>query len=643
MCGVTGFWAMAADIDEERLRRTVAVMSDSLLHRGPDSGGHWADPRTGVALGHRRLAIIDLTAAGHQPMESPDGRFVISYNGEVYNFAELRTELEADGDSFKGDSDTEVILAACSRWGVHAAVSRFIGMFAFALWDARERRLHLVRDRLGIKPLYWSLCDGLLLFGSELKALRAHPQCPKEVDRIGLASFMRHNYVPSPLTIYTGVHKLRPGHVITVVSDGDVRVECYWDALEVAQRGLGERAQLDERAGLDALEPLLMDAVRRRMVADVPLGAFLSGGIDSSLVVALMQAQSSRAVRTFSIGFSEAEFNEANHAKEVARHLGTDHTELYVDPAHALEVIPNLPDWYDEPFADSSQVPTFLVSELTRKHVTVSLSGDGGDELFAGYNRYLHAVSIMDSVAPLPAWLRRGSASLLSAVPAPAWDLAFRAIPGRWRPRHAGDKVHKVAAMLRQTREKVYLGLISHWQDPAQVVLGGDEAHGVLWDTAVSRRFQDPVEHMQFLDTVTYLPDDILTKVDRASMAVSLEARVPLIDHRLVELSWRLPANMKIRAGVSKWALREVLYKHVPRALIDRPKMGFGVPIDHWLRGPLREWAEELLQPRALEEDGYFNAAPIREKWDQHQSGSQNWQYLLWDVLMFQAWKRRWT
>ena len=643
MCGVAGLWRLPADAGRDELHGVVQHMAESLVHRGPDSGGEWVDAAAGVALGHRRLAIIDLSAAGHQPMVSPDGRMVISYNGEVYNFPQLRAELERDGESFVGGSDTEVILAACRRWGVEGAVRRFVGMFAFALWDAGERRMHLVRDRLGIKPLYWTLRDGLLLFGSELKALRAHPRCPAEVDRNALAAFMRHNYIPAPWSVYRSVHKLRPGHLLTVSADGSTTDSAWWDALDVATRGLASRPALDEREGLEALEESLHEAVRCRMIADVPLGAFLSGGIDSSLVAALMQAHSARPVRTFSIGFREADFNEAHHAKAVASHLGTEHTELYVEPGHAIGIIPRLADWYDEPFADSSQVPTFLVCELTRRHVTVSLSGDGGDELFAGYNRYLYATSLMRAVQPFPVPVREAAARVLMAVPPRLWEAAARVLPRRWRVSQPATKAQKLATLLRQTPQGIYLGLVSHWQEPAQLVRGAEEPRGVLWDDAPSTLFRDPVERMQYLDTVTYLPDDILTKVDRASMAVSLEARVPLLDHRVVELSWRLPAAMKIRGGVSKWALREVLHRHVPRALIDRPKMGFGVPIDHWLRGPLREWAEDLLDPAGIEADGYLHAAPVREKWQAHLSGRQNWQYQLWNVLMFQAWKRRWA
>jgi asparagine synthase (glutamine-hydrolysing) len=503
-----------------------------------------------------------------------------------------------------------------------------------------------VRDRLGIKPLFWSLRDGLLLFGSELKALRAHPACPSVVSRAALASYMRHSYVPAPLSILDGVHKLQPGRILTVAADGSITRSCYWDALDVALGGMRHRHDEDEGERLEELDVALRDAVRCRMIADVPLGAFLSGGIDSSLVVALMQDQSPTPVRTFSIGFHESGYDEAGDAAAVASHLGTQHTELYVEPSHALEVIPDLPQWYDEPFADSSQIPTYLVSRLTRRHVTVSLSGDGGDELFAGYNRYLVAVSLMHRLGTLPRWLRRGLARALEGVPPGAWDTAFRVVPPRWRPSQPGDKLGKLAGLMRESHSDFYRWLVSHWQEPAQVVPGACEHRGVLWDAGLAEQFAGPVEHMQYMDLVTYLPDDILTKVDRASMAVSLEARVPLLDHRVVELSWRLPQRMKVRDGLSKWALRQalrqILYRHVPRGLVERPKMGFGVPIDSWLRGPLRDWAEVLLGAKALEQDGFFAAAPIRERWQQHLSGRRNWQYLLWDVLMFQAWKARW-
>jgi asparagine synthase (glutamine-hydrolysing) len=462
------------------------------------------------------------------------------------------------------------------------------------------------------------------------------------VNRAALASYMRHSYVPAPLSILDGVHKLEPGRILTVAGDGSLTHSRYWDALDVALDGMGRRQDKDAPERLEELHGLLREAVRCRMIADVPLGAFLSGGIDSSLVVALMQDQSPQPVRTFSIGFHESGYDEAVDAAAVASHLGTRHTELYVEPSHALDVIPELPGWYDEPFADSSQIPTYLVSQLTRRHVTVSLSGDGGDELFAGYNRYLFAVSLMRRVGALPRWLRRSLAGVLDGVPPVAWDAAFRAVPSRWRPSQPGDKLGKLAGLMRQSQSEFYRWLVSHWQEPDQVVPGAREQRGVLWDESLGARFTAPVEHMQYMDLVTYLPDDILTKVDRASMAVSLEARVPLLDHRVVELSWRLPPHMKINGGVSKWALRQILQRHVPRELVERPKMGFGVPIDSWLRGPLRDWAEGLLEAKSLERDGFFAAGPIREKWQQHLSGRRNWQYLLWDVLMFQAWKERW-
>ncbi|MFT5174879.1 MAG: asparagine synthase (glutamine-hydrolyzing) [Gammaproteobacteria bacterium] len=642
MCGIAGFWRAGGMTDEGKLRALVQQMTDTLIARGPDSAGVWVDRETGVALGHRRLAIIDLSPAGHQPMASSNDRYVISYNGEVYNFAALRSELEQIGCTFRSHSDTEVMLAACAEWGVQAATQRFVGMFAFALWDREARELYLVRDRLGIKPLYWYARGGLTMFASELKALRAHPGWEPHVNRAALAAFMRHNYIPAPHSIYADVHKLEPGCMLTIGESGEPRISRYWDALDVAEAGLAARGKCSDEELIEEFQTTMAEAVRARMVADVPLGAFLSGGVDSSAVVALMQGSSMQPVKTFSIGFRESGYDEAQYAKAVAQHLGTDHTELYVDPEHALGVIPALADMYDEPFADSSQIPTFLVSELTRQHVTVSLSGDGGDELFAGYNRYLHAVSLYRNTARLPAGLRQLAARLICTVPQHLWDLAFRAVPGRYRPPQAGHKMHKLAGVLCTSQGAIYRHLVSHWHEPDQLVLGAQEPKGVLWDEQLDQRIPDAVERMQYLDLMTYLPDDILTKVDRASMAVSLEARVPLLDHRLVELSWRLPMHLKMRGGTTKWVLRELLYKHVPKSLIDRPKMGFGVPLEHWLRGPLREWAETLLGRERLEQEGYFDAAPIRARWERHLSGAENWAYPLWNVLMFQAWKERW-
>lgn len=640
MCGIAGFHAFAEG-SPEAMDRCVRRMTDVLEKRGPDSHGYWSDPQAGVALGHRRLAIVDLSPLGHQPMVSASGRSVIAYNGEIYNFAELRADLEARGVAFRGRSDTEVLVEACEAFGVENAVRRCIGMFAFAFWDRRTRTLTLARDRLGIKPLYWGYAGETLVFGSELKALREHPAFAAEIDRDALAAYLRHNYIPAPRSIHRGVRKLQPGCLL-VVRAGSEPVEApFWSMADVVRRGQEERRAIGDAEAIDELETLLRDAVGRRMIADVPLGAFLSGGVDSSTVVALMQEQSSRPVRTFSIGFHEDGYDEARHAAAVADHLKTDHTELYVDPARAREVIPQLPEMFDEPFADSSQIPTYLVSQMTRRHVTVSLSGDGGDELFAGYNRYTLARDLWRRVGWMPRPLRRAAAGMIRAVPPSAWTRLFEAVPAALRPPQAGDKLHKLAGVLGGGPGELYRSLVSQWPDPAALVPGAREPEGPLSDMSVAASVPDLVERMQYLDTITYLPDDILTKVDRASMAVSLEARVPLLDHRVVDFAWRLPMHFKIRDGETKWLLRQVLYRRVPRALIERPKMGFGVPIDAWLRGPLRDWAESLLDEGRLRSEGFLDPEPVRRRWSEHLSGRRNWQYAIWTVLMFQAWLER--
>ncbi|MGQ9371635.1 asparagine synthase (glutamine-hydrolyzing) [Azospirillum sp. A39] len=643
MCGICGFLSDEGGGAAAAMEAVLGRMNDTIRHRGPDGDGLWVDPEAGVALAHRRLAIVDLSPLGRQPMASADGRWLVTYNGEIYNFRDLRAELEAAGHVFRSQSDTEVLVEACAAWGVAAAARRLVGIFAFALWDRRRRELHLVRDPLGVKPLYWGRFGGTLLFASQPKALRAHPAFRGEVDRDALAVYMRHNYVPAPFSIYRGVAKLEPGCILTVRPGAEPERTVYWDLAAAVRDGRAGRLALSDEEATDRLEALLMDAVGRQMVADVPLGAFLSGGIDSSTVVALMQAQADRPVRTFTIGFHEAGFDEADAARAVAAHLGTDHTELRIEPRHALEVIPGLADWYDEPFADSSQIPTFLVSRMTRRAVTVALSGDGGDELFAGYNRYFWGAGLWRRLGPLPAGLRAAGAAAIRAVPPGGWDALFAPLPERLRPRLAGDKLHKLAGVLgADGPDALYRRLITHWEEPDALVRGGREPHGLLWDEAVAERVPDFVERMQYLDAATYLPDDILVKVDRASMAVALEARVPLLDHRVVEFAWRLPLSQKIRGGKGKWLLRQVLDRHVPRALVERPKMGFGVPIDAWLRGPLRDWAEALLDERRLREEGLFDPAPIRTRWAEHLSGRRNWQYLLWSVLMVQAWKDRW-
>lgn len=646
MCGINGFFDTEKQMSSEEMGSVVQKMSHTLAHRGPDDSGLWVDAENGIALGHRRLAIIDISPEGHQPMMSLDGRFVIVFNGEIYNFLELRRELERLGQSFQGHSDTSVMLAGFSEWGVHEAVKRFNGMFAFALWDRKERVLHLGRDRLGEKPLYYGCIGQTLLFGSELKALKAHPAFQPQINRDALALFLRYNCVPAPYSIYKDIYKLPPGTVLTWNGTDNPAPGSYWSVKEAAVAGVAEPFQGSEQAAVAQLDTLLRDAVGLRMVADVPIGAFLSGGIDSSTVVALMQAQSSQPVKTFTIGFHEDAYNEAQHAKAVAKHLGTDHTELYVTPEQALAVIPKLPILYDEPFADDSQIPTFLVSQLAKTHVTVSLSGDGGDELFAGYNRYFWGRSIWQKIGWMPPTWRSLAARALTGITPQSWDRGFTKfnalLPSKLRQSPPGGKLHKLAEILAaQDPESMYAGFVSHWKDPAAIVIGAKEPVTALSDRHSWAKLPDFTQTMMYLDTITYLPDDVLAKVDRASMGVSLEARVPFLDHRVVELAWQMPLSMNIRGVKGKWLLRQVLDKYVPQTLIERPKSGFGMPIDVWLRGPLRDWGEALLDESRLRQQGFFNPQPIRQKWAEHLLGDRNWQYYLWDVLMFQAWLER--
>ncbi|MCL5779523.1 MAG: asparagine synthase (glutamine-hydrolyzing) [Firmicutes bacterium] len=646
MCGITGFISLTKDYSINDLRFVLSGMAGSLYHRGPDDGGIWEDESAGVGLGHRRLSIIDLSPDGRQPMVSRCGRYVIIYNGEVYNYRELRRELEQKGHIFRGHSDTEVILAAIAEWGLNKAVRRFIGMFAFATWDRGEKILYLVRDRLGIKPLYYGTAGHVFLFASELKALKKYPAFRNDINRNALALYLRFNYIPAPYTIYRGIYKLPPGSILTFrLGNGVVEPEInrYWSAEEVAEAGVGRSLSCSDSEAVELLDDLLRKAVRARMVSDVPLGAFLSGGVDSSSVVALMQVQSDRPVKTFTIGFHESAYNEAEDAKAVARHLGTDHTEFYVSPQEAMDVIPLLPTLYDEPFSDSSQIPTYLVSKLARQHVTVCLSGDGGDELFGGYNRYFWGWSIWRKTGWMPGGLKKAAALGLTALSPRLWESLFHklgpVLPEKNKQRNPGYKLHKLAEVLAAgSPEAMYYGLVSHWKNPTGVVIGSTEPPTVVTDRSRWADLQDFTQRMMYLDLVTYLPNDILTKVDRASMGVSLEARVPLLDHRVVEFAWRVPLSMKIRNGQSKWLLRQVLYKYVPKELIERPKMGFGIPIDDWLRGPLRDWAEDLLSEERLKREGYLRPEPIRKLWKEHLSGKRNWQYHLWDVLMFEAW-----
>ncbi|WP_430469364.1 asparagine synthase (glutamine-hydrolyzing) [Thalassospira lucentensis] len=645
MCGITGFVhnTKRHARNQAGLRYSLEKMGCAIRHRGPDSEGAWLDESNGIGMHHLRLAIVDLSSAGYQPMISACERYVICYNGEVYNSGEIVSVLHREQKEFKGHSDTEAILESCAAIGIEATTEKLIGMFAFALWDREERELWLVRDRLGIKPLYWTMSStGTLIFGSELKALRAHPECPNEIDRDAVSGFMRHNYIAAPKTIYKGIYKLQPGHTLrysSEMSEPDIRP--FWGLKGTFIRGMSAPFEGTDSDAATALEKLLKDAVGRRMIADVPLGAFLSGGIDSSLVAALMQAQRSEPIKTFSIGFETEAHNEAQYAAAVAKHLGTDHTELYVTAQDALDVIPKLPDMYDEPFADSSQIPTYLLSSLTKQHVTVALSGDGGDELFAGYERYFTAQRILGKLENVPTPFRHLMAKAICALSPASWDAIASIVPASKRPSNTGNRAHKFAAILSGKPDDIFRSLVSHWDHPDDIVIGGKEQKDVLWDESLASLIPDFTTRMQYMDSATYLTDDILTKVDRASMFDALEARVPLLDHRVVEFAATLPHHMKVRDGQGKWLLRQVLEKYVPKHLFNRPKMGFGVPLDAWLRGPLRDWAEDLLSKETFERHGLLNRAPILEKWQQHLSGSANWQYLLWDVLILHAWANK--
>jgi len=622
MCGFSGFFAAAPLGDGAN--DILAAMGNAIYSRGPDDAGTWSDASLGIGLSHRRLAIVDLSAAGHQPMHSSSGRYVMAFNGEIYNHLSLRSLLTTEqGETWRGHSDTETLLACFERWGVEKTLQATVGMFAIALWDTQERQLILARDRLGEKPLYWGWHNDVLLFGSELKALKVHPAFSANIDRDALALYLRHNYVPTPYSIYQGIEKFPPGHYVAIAlgqKRASVELIPFWSFNAAVKAGLDNPLPSDSKAVVDTLETQLDRGIGMQMLADVPLGAFLSGGVDSSLIVALMQKQSPRPVKTFTIGFSEDGFNEAEHALAVSRHLHTEHNEIYVQAKDALSIIPDLPRIYCEPFADSSQIPTFLVSQMARKHVTVTLSGDAGDELFGGYNPYQFAPRIWSKVSKVPGGMRQVAASSLKKLPLKA-------------------RAEKLVDILGcRNREDFYRQLVSHWKTPSNALISGNERPTLL-DTPdkwpAGTRFE---EWMMAMDAQTYMVDDILVKVDRAAMANSLETRVPLLDHRVVELAWRIPLDMKIRGGVGKWALKEVLYRHVPRELIERPKKGFSIPIAAWLRGPLREWSEMLLNEKRLQQEGFFHPSVIRRVWEQHLNGRADHSSKLWGVLMFQAW-----
>ncbi|MBU9368340.1 asparagine synthase (glutamine-hydrolyzing) [Burkholderia multivorans] len=648
MCGIDGFLNSVA-FDEETARGTLARMTASLAHRGPDAQGLWVDPAAGIALGHRRLAIVDLSVHGRQPMASACGRYVMVFNGEIYNHRELRAQLERVGraPAWRGHSDTEVLLAAFAAWGVDATLRRATGMFALALWNREARVLTLARDRIGEKPLYYGRIGDALVFASELKALRAYPGFDGEIDRDALCLYLRHSAVPAPHTIYRGIRKLPPGTWIQFEHAQDTpRIRTYWALEHAIDAGHDEPFAGTAAEAVDRLDTVLRQAVARQMEADVPLGAFLSGGVDSSAIVALMQAQSAAPVDTFTIGFHEAGYDEAGYAKAVARHLGTRHTELYVTADHALDVVPKLPAIYDEPFSDASQIPTFLVAELTRRHVKVSLSGDGGDELFGGYTRYFLTPRLWRKLHRVPAAVRTRIAGALHALRPDHADQLAAVAQGAWgagelreSPTRIGDRLHKLGhVMTADSRIGLYRLLMSSVHHPERIALAGHEPPTPLDTASAWPAHLSFAEQAMAIDTLTYLPTDILTKVDRAAMAVSLETRMPFLDHHVVEFAWRLPASLRLPEGQSKALLRRLLDRYVPTELIDRPKQGFCAPIDHWLRGALRDWADALLQPSRLRDEGFFDAAAVERLWRQHQAGRMNWQHQLWTVLMFQAW-----
>ncbi len=645
MCGITGLWDITKKLNADGLHSTISRMTDVVSHRGPDSGAIYIDSNENLALGHRRLAIIDLSPAGYQPMTSACGRYVIVFNGEIYNSGEIRKDLNSSNINWRGHSDTETILESFAHVGIQKTLEKMIGMFALALWDKKDRRLVLMRDRFGVKPLYWSHIQHQLSFASELKSLLCVPGFEKRIRSDAQYDFLHTGYIYGSKTIWENVYKLLPGHIL-VLNQGDTspKIESYYDVKNVWDKGQAAQTNESEEDLIKKLHELLLDAVKQRMISDVPLGTFLSGGIDSSLVTALMQAQSHKPVKSFTIGFENKKYNEAPYARDVARHLGTDHTEVTLTDRDALDVIPKLADIYDEPFADSSQIPTYLVSKVAREHVTVSLSGDGGDEFFGGYSRYIDGLSLYKTLNNIPASLRHLGYRGMSYLSPDFLNALGNALPSRhFKNGKLSERLKKLGAVLKDNTIDTFYGqMIAHEPDPNLLLNKHINKEHFWQDKAFLPSIPDKVARMQLYDACVYLPDDILVKVDRASMAVSLESREPLLDHRLVEFASRLPAHMKIRNGQGKYLLRQVLYKYVPSTLIDRPKMGFGIPLADWLRGPLKDWAEDLLETNSLSANG-FNPVPIRKKWLQHIEGKANWDFILWDILMYQAWAKRWV
>lgn len=649
MCGIVGLLDPRHE-REDRLAAMAIRMAENLIHRGPDDAGHWTEPDGTIALGFRRLAVVDLTPLGHQPMTSSNGRWVVVFNGEIYNYRDLRRKLSGEGAAFRGNSDTEVLLASIQQWGVERALGAIEGMFAIGLWDRDRRELHLVRDRFGEKPLYYGWTEGRFTFASELKAIASLPGFTANLDRDAVALYLRRNCIPAPFTVYQGYLKLLPGHMVTIPVESRPGTtpapRAYWSALVEAESAKLQTLVGSTRELTDGLEKVLLQSVSSRMVADVPVGAFLSGGVDSSLIVALMQKQSTKPIHTFTVGYADHAYDESGEAAAVAHHLGTSHSTLQVSDRDVAELIPQLSGIWDEPFADASQIPVLLLSRLARSAVTVSLSGDGGDELFAGYNRHAWLERMWSRAGTLSPLVRRAVGNGLGHIPHSMINTASsfaKVLPVRWQIRNPSNKMVKLAKILvTSSPEEAYLTLISHWDSTESMVMGAGEGYSDNLDVLSLRAFSGITERMLLMDLTTYLPDDILTKLDRAAMAVSLETRTPFLDRDVFRFAWRLPMEMKLRENTTKWILREVLYRHVPAALIERPKTGFGLPLGGWLRGSLKPWAEELLGESRLKNQGILDPAPVRRAWQLHLSGRRDLENELWDILVFQAWIDEW-